>query len=163
MRRRPLHKLVFRLLAFATLFAVAAPAVAQDIVTRTKQGSFDDVRFDLGNAIISTGVSVQSEGNIAAMLGRTAADLGATETVYSRAEFVAFCSAKFSRAMMEADPAYIAFCPFVVFVYEAKAKPGEIVVGYRRPILPPSASDAGRKAATDADALMAKIVADAVK
>ena len=106
---------------------------------------------------------MQSEGNIAAMLGRTAADLGATETVYSRAEFVAFCSAKFSRAMMEADPAYIAFCPFVVFVYEAKAKPGEIVVGYRRPILPPSASDAGRKAATDADALMAKIVADAVK
>ena len=142
---------------------MATPAAAQEIVTRSKQGNFDDVRFELGNAVIATGVSVQSEGNIAAMLGRTASDLGATETVYSRAEFVAFCSAKYSRAMMEADPSNIAFCPFVVFAYEAKAKPGEIVVGYRRPIVPPSQGAASAKAAADAEALLARIVADTVK
>lgn len=153
-----------RLLAFGLVAAMiaASQAHADEIVTRTKQGTFDDVRFDLGNAVIATGVSVQSEGNIAAMLGRTAADVGATETVYSRAEFVAFCSAKYSRAMMEADPANIAFCPFVVFAYETKAKPGEIVVGYRKPVAPASQGAAGAKAAADAEALMAKIVDDTV-
>lgn len=141
----------------------AVPTFGQEIVTRTKKATFEDVRFDLGNAVIATGVSVQSEGNIAAMLGRTAADLGATDTVYNRAEFVSFCSAKYSRAMMEADPANIAYCPFVVFAYETKAKPGEIVVGYRRPTLPANQSAASQKAAADADALLARIVADTVK
>ena len=97
------------------------------------------------------------------MLGRTAADVGATQTVYHHADFIAFCSAKYSRAMMEADPTNIAFCPFTVFIYETKAKPGEIVVGYRRPILPANPSAAAAKAAADVDALMAKIVEDAVK
>lgn len=161
---KPAH-LLSRLFATGLLALAAAtsPTRADEIVTRTKQGTFDDVRFDLGNAVIATGVSVQSEGNIAAMLGRTAADVGATETVYSRAEFVAFCSAKYSRAMMEADPANIGFCPFVVFAYETKAKPGEIVVGYRKPVVPLSQGAAGAKAAADAEALMAKIVADTVK
>ena len=161
--RTQYYLLGYLLAGLALLLSPLVPAAAQEIVTRTKSGTFDDVRFDLGNAVIATGVSVQSEGNIAAMLGRTAADLDATETVYSRAEFVAFCSAKFSRAMMDADPANIAFCPFVVFAYETKAKPGEVVVGYRRPTVPSSQSDASRKAAAAADALMAKIVADTVK
>ncbi len=141
----------------------ALPVAAQEIVSRTKQGTFDDVRFELGNAVIATGVAVQSEGNVAAMLGRTAADVGAVETVYSRAEFISFCSAKYSRAMMEADPANMAFCPFVVFAYETKAKPGEIVVGYRRPTVPASQNAAAQKAAAEVDALLAKIVAETVK
>jgi hypothetical protein len=150
-------------LALLALAGIATVAEAQEIVTRTKQGTFDDIRFELGNAVIATGVSVQSEGNIASMLGRTAADVGATETVYSRAEFIAFCSARYSRAMMEADPTNIAFCPFVVFAYEAKAKPGEIVVGYRRPVVPASQGPAAVKAAADVEALLAKIIADTVK
>ena len=161
---RNLLRLVASIMPLVMVLATPlAPAFAQDIVTRTKQGTFDDVRFELGNAVIATGVSVQSEGNIAAMLGRTATDVGATETVYSRAEFIAFCSAKYSRAMMEADPTNIAFCPFVVFAYETTAKPGEIVVGYRRPVVPASQGPASVKAAADVDALLAKIVADTVK
>jgi uncharacterized protein (DUF302 family) len=144
-------------------FAAPVPARADELVTRTKKGTFDDVRFDLGNAVIATGVAVQSEGNVAAMLGRTAADVGAVETVYNRAEFVSFCSAKYSRAMMEADATNMGFCPFVVFAYETKAKPGEIVVGYRRPLVPATQNAAAQKAAADVDALLAKIVAETVK
>ena len=155
------------LVGVALVIAAIAPAmsaaVAQDIVTRSKRGDFDDVRFDLGNAVIATGVAIQSQGNIAAMLGRTAADLGASETVYDRAEFVAFCSAKYSRAMMEADPTNIAFCPFVVFIYTTKAKPDEIVVGYRRPTVPASQGPAAAKAAADATSLLDRIVAETVK
>ena len=148
-------------IVLATL--TGSPVYSQDIVIRTKQGTFDDVRFELGNAVIATGVAVQSEGNIASMLGRTAADVGATETVYKHADFIAFCSAKYSRAMMEADPTNIAFCPFTVFIYETKFKPGEIIVGYRRPVVPSNQGTASAKAAADVDALLAKIVAEAVK
>ena len=160
--RRPIFVSFCALLLMTSAGAVV-PAFAQDIVTRMKTGSFDDVRFDLGNAVIATGVAVQSEGNVAAMLGRTAADVGAVDTVYNRAEFIAFCSAKYSRAMMEADPTNMAFCPFVVFAYETKAKPGEVVIGYRRPTVPASQNAAAQKAAADVDALLGRIVAETVK
>jgi hypothetical protein len=73
------------------------PAAAQDIVSRVKKGDYDDVRMDLNTAVLATGVSIQSQGNVAAMLGKTAADLGAMQTVYANAEFIAMCSARYSR------------------------------------------------------------------
>jgi uncharacterized protein (DUF302 family) len=153
---------VVRGLALCLLFG-AASACAQEIVTRSKQADFDDVRMDLGSAVLATGVTIQSQGNIAAMLGKTAADLGATETVYARAEFIAICSAHYSRALMEADPANIAFCPFTVFAYEAKAKPGEVVVGYRPIAVPAGQSAVARVAAAEINALLLRIVEQAVK
>jgi uncharacterized protein (DUF302 family) len=139
------------------------PTVAQEIVTRSKTGDFDDVRMDLNSAILATGVTIQSQGNIAAMLGKTASDLGATETVYARAEFVAICSAHFSRTLMEADPTNVAFCPFTVFAYEAKAKPGEIVVGYRPVQVPASQGERAKAAADAVNKLLAGIVEQTVK
>jgi hypothetical protein len=50
----------------------------------------------------------------------------------------------------------------VVFIYEAAAKPGETVVGYRRPSVV-SSSEASKKALADIDALLDGIVKDAVK
>ena len=156
--------LLTRLHAAAVVLLVStAPVLAQEIVTRTKPGNFDDVRMDLGNAILATGVTIQSQGNIAAMLGKTAADLGATETVYARAEFVAICSAHYSRTLMEADPTNLAFCPFTVFAFEAKAKPGEIVVGYRPVAVPAGQSARARAAAADVNALLQRIIDETVK
>jgi hypothetical protein len=43
-----------------------------------------------------------------------------------------FCSAVASRQAMEADIGNIAFCPYVLFVYEAADDPGTVVVGFRR-------------------------------
>jgi uncharacterized protein (DUF302 family) len=146
------------LLLFGTM-----PAAAQEIVTRVKTGDYDDVRMDLNTAVLATGVSIQSQGNVAAMLGKTAADLGATQTVYAHAEFIAMCSARYSRALMEADPLNMAFCPFTVFIYETKAKPGEIVIGYRPLVLPSGASAAAKAAAVDVNALLGRIVEQAVK
>jgi uncharacterized protein (DUF302 family) len=157
------HGFYRAVLAGVILLATSMAGDAQEIVTRTRRGSFDDVRFDLGNAVIATGVTIQSQGNIAAMLGRTAADVGATETVYARAEFIAICSVRYSRALMEADPANLAFCPFTVFIYEAKTKPDEIVVGYRPVQVPVTQSATARNAAAEVNALLQKIVDDAVK
>ncbi len=95
------------------------------------------------------------------MLARTGKDVGSEKQIYRHAEYVTFCSAKLSRAMMEADPANIAMCPYVIFFYETAAKPGEVVVGYRRPVL--RGNDKSKAALKEVDALLAGILKEAAK
>jgi hypothetical protein len=151
-------------LAVAVVLSMScsAAAAAQAIGTYSKAASYEDVKFELSDAIIRRGLVVDHIGQIGAMLDRTGPDVGSTRPLYTRAEFFTFCSAKYSRAMMEADLGNIAFCPFVVFIYEAANKPGETVVGYRKPPLA-SVGEASKKALADFDALLDGIVKDAVK
>ena len=65
------------------------------------------------------------------MLKRTAGDVGASKELYKDAEFFTFCSAVVSRSVMESDIGDIAYCPYVVFVYEEAAMPGKVTVGFR--------------------------------
>jgi uncharacterized protein (DUF302 family) len=127
----------------------------------SKKGGYDDVRFDLQNAIISRGLTVDFNGQISKMLERTGADVGSTKSIYKQAEYFTFCSAKLSRTTMEADPLNVGFCPYVVFIYETAAAPGTIHVGYRRPQLQGSVES---KAALEAvERLLDSIAKDAVK
>jgi uncharacterized protein (DUF302 family) len=147
------------LLAAAIL--LPARADAEELITRSKAAAFDDVKFELDNAITSRGLVVDHTGNVAGMLDRTGADVGSTKKLYRHAEYVVFCSAKLSRAMMEADPANVGFCPFVVFIYEREDKQGEVVVGARPP---PGRGDAASRAAlAEVEGLLKGIVEDAVK
>jgi hypothetical protein len=148
--------------AILIVLAATAPARAADeLFTRSKAGSFEDVKFDLSNAIIDRGLVVDHTGNIAGMLERTGADVGSTKQLYRHAEYFVFCSAKLSRAMMEADSANVGICPFVVFAYELADKPGEIVVGFRKP--PARGGDASRKSLEAVASLLEAIVEEAVK
>jgi uncharacterized protein (DUF302 family) len=149
------------LLLSAVVSAGVAPAAAEGFETRTKAGSFEDVKFDLTNAIIERGLVIDHTGNVAAMLERTGAEVGSTKALYRRGEYMIFCSAKLSREMMEADPANMGLCPFVVFLYERADKPGEIVVGHRHPTA--RGSPASLAAIAVVQALLRGIVADAVK
>jgi uncharacterized protein (DUF302 family) len=151
-------------LALAVVLSVSCStaAVGQTINTYSKAASYEDVKFELNDAIIKRGLVVDHVGQIGTMLDRTGPDVGSTKPLYTRAEFFTFCSAKYSRAMMEADLGNIAFCPFVVFIYEAVNKPGETVVGYRKPPLA-SGDEASKKALSDIDTLLDGIVKDAVK
>lgn len=153
MIRRFAAVLVCLLLPFA-----AAP---QDVRTVTTKAAFDDVKFELTNAIIARGLNLETEGNIARMLDRTAADVGATRTVYRSAVYLAFCSARYSRLIMEADASGAAFCPFTIFLYETTAKAGEVVVGYRR--FGAARSEGLAKAFAEVESLLDGIIADAVK
>ena len=111
--------------------SVAVSAVsAKTLRTYTIKAEYDDVRFELTNAIIDRGLKVQSNGKIAAMLKRTGVVAGSTKPVYKHAEYFSFCSVKLSREMMEADPANVGHCPFVIFIYVAAGKTDEVVVGY---------------------------------
>ncbi|WP_053086146.1 hypothetical protein [Nitratireductor soli] len=110
----------------------ATPALADDDVTlyQTKE-PFEDIAFNVGDAIINRGYVVDYHGMIGEMLQRTAADVGADKALYRNAEFFQFCSAVMSRAVMEEDPGNIAYCPYIVFAYETEDAPGIVNVGFR--------------------------------
>jgi uncharacterized protein (DUF302 family) len=142
---------------------LSTPLLAQDggLAIRAKQASYDDVKFELQNAIVSRGLVVDFNGNVGGMLERTGADVGSAKPIYRQAEYFTFCSAKLSRATMEADPANVGFCPYVVFIYATAAQPGTVHVGYRRP--QPRGSDAARAALHEVEQLLEAIVTDALK
>ncbi len=145
-------------------FAFAVPALAADpphlALVKTK-AKFDDVRDDLVNAVTKRGLVVDYTAYIGAMLDRTAKDVGATKKVYARAEAIQFCSATLSRKTMEADPANIVFCPYVIAIYTLAADPGTVHVAFRRTQLVGSAES--RAALKAVDDLLAGIVREAVK
>jgi Domain of unknown function DUF302 len=149
------------LLLSGFIVAATSNVSAQDLKTYSKKGSYEDVKFELNDAVIRRGLAIDYTGHINKMLERTGADVGSTKRVYSNAEFFMFCSAKLSRDMIEADPANVGYCPYVIFLYEAADTPGDIVVGYRRP--QPQGSAASRKALAAIDTLLDGIVKDAVK
>ncbi len=153
-----------RFAALAFLFAFAMPAQAADpahlMLVKTK-AKFEDVKEDVVNAVTKRGLVVDYTAQIGTMLDRTAKDVGATKQVYARAEAVQFCSATLSRKMMEADPANIVFCPYVIVVYSLAADPGTVHVGYRRP--QQAGTPASRAALKAVDDLLSGIVREAVK
>lgn len=106
---------------------------AQNAVIKsyTIEGSYEDVLFDLGEALTNKGLVIDNRAHVANMLNRTAKDVGATSTVYKHGQVLEFCSAKLSRAAMEADPLNMGFCPYTMFVYQTTAKPGNVTVGFR--------------------------------
>lgn len=156
-----------RIFARVCLFALLAMpllthgVLAQELVTYTKKGAFDDARFVLTNAITNRGLVIDNNGKVGDMLTRTGKDVGSTKAVYKAAEYFAFCSAKLSREMMEADAANLGYCPFIMFAYETAAKPGEVVVGYRK--LPIVGNAGSSKAFGEINAMLDAIAKEAAK
>lgn len=151
-------------IALALLYAgMPVHAQTSESIFRTykKAAAYEDVKFELNNAIIEKGLALDHTGAIGRMLDRTGADVGSDKAIYKNAEYLSFCSARFSRRMMEADPANIAFCPFIIFIYEDAAQPGTTVVGYRR--LPIIGGEASQKALTEIDALLDSIAREATQ
>ncbi|ROR32203.1 DUF302 domain-containing protein [Inmirania thermothiophila] len=146
----------------ALLLALAADraAAGETLVVRTVQASFDEVAAFLQEAIQGKGLVIDNISRVGEMLARTAGDVGATRKVYRRAEVYQFCSARYSRAMVEADPRNLAFCPYRIALYELADRPGLVHVAYWRlaPLAPPGSG----KALADVDALVESIVGDAL-
>lgn len=117
-----------RAAAFA-LALLAAPAMAGEVVVYEADVSYDDALFGLENAIVNRGYVVDQTNQVAEMLERTKADVGATRTVFTHGVTMAFCSATLSRRMMEIDPLTLAYCPYTLFVSETPD--GVVRVGYR--------------------------------
>jgi len=141
--------------------AVASPAQADAGAIRvfSTQESFDDVFFNVENAIVDRGYVIDYVAHIGKMLKRTAADVGAMKTIYLDARTLQFCSAVLSRNTMEADPANIAYCPYAIFVFERADAPGTVHVGFRP--LPADASEESREALSAVNRLLEEISIEA--
>jgi uncharacterized protein (DUF302 family) len=113
----------------------------------------------LESAITDEGLVINAVGNIATMLERTGADLGG-EKLYLHGESLEFCSAVYSRRMMEADPHSIVFCPYVIAIYELAAEPDTIYIGYQR--VPIVGDETSRQALQDVEDLIDRITNNAM-
>ncbi len=121
--------LVISLLIYLCSSLVIAAGNPPIKIYETK-AEFSDIRENLINAIINRGYVLDFNGRVGDMLKRTRDDVGGKH-LYRNAEYMAFCSAVLSRIMMEADIRNMGYCPYVVIVYESRANPGTISVGYR--------------------------------
>ncbi len=139
------HGLATLTLLLGLLLGAVPAAAADDLVVKSKKAKFDDVRENVVMAIENRGMKIDHQSYIADMLERTGKDIGATRKVYVRGDQIQFCKADLSRAMMEADPRNIVYCPFSVSVYTLPRDPDTVYVAYRRPQAP-SGSPATRKA-----------------
>lgn len=157
----PIRTVIVVFVVLTSLVLTTDGRAADTFKTYVKQGDYDDVRFELTEAIVARGLKLDLNGHVADMLKRTGADLGDSTPIYKQGEYFLFCSAKLSRDMMAVDPAFIGFCPFTLFLYETSAKPGEIVVGYRR--FPDVKSEAARKALGAVDALLDGVARQAIE
>lgn len=147
-------------LALAVVLASTAHA-EETFKTYSAKADYDDVRFELSEAIVSRGLKVDLNGHVADMLKRTGADVGSAKPIYKHGEYFIFCSAKLSREMMEADPELIGLCPFALFIYETEARAGEVFVGYRQ--MPKGGSDRAQKALAAVEKLLDGIARQAVQ
>ncbi len=99
-------------------FLYSGIASAEQTVTYTFKGSFDDATFNVESAILDKGLVIDHVSHTGEMLARTGSDLGATKEIYKAADIFLFCSAVLSRKMMEINPLNIAHCPYSIFVFE---------------------------------------------
>jgi uncharacterized protein (DUF302 family) len=118
----------------AVCFSVSGPAMSAggDVSTRIAvDQSFEEAVESLRDAIVNRGYKVDYNGHIGEMLDRTAEDVGATKRIFNGAEIFTFCSAVVSRSVMEHDPTDIAYCPYVLFVYEKDNSDEGVTIGFR--------------------------------
>ena len=140
---------------------LAGSAVADGIKTYKVKGDFDSVAFDVESTIVDKGLVIDTKGDVGRMLQRTGQDVSSdAKEIYVGAKYFAFCSAVLSRKMMEADPGTMGLCPYVVFVYETKANPGVVVVGFRK--LEDVGSDEAEDALEEIDEWLDGIVRSAI-
>ena len=152
----------------ALSLAASGAAAAAELgykALKIKSG-FEDVEFDLKDAIVNRGFLIDYEGHIGKMLSRTSKAVGSvtelgSKSPYKNAKYYQFCSAKLTHEVVSANPLNISICPYVVFLVELKSEPGVIHVGYRRPFAGPSAVT--KKAVDKVEALLLAIITEAAK
>lgn len=115
-----------------SLLAALARADEEPIVVHRVAGEFQDLRDRVVFAIEQKGLTVAHASNVGRMLNRTGRDLGVKTQTYGDAEVIEFCSSTIAREVTEADPRYVALCPYAITVYTLVAEPGAVYVAYRR-------------------------------
>ena len=112
----------------AIFLALATPSMADEAVIYPFDGSFEDARFAVENAILGQGLVIDYVSHVGEMLNRTGADVGSDVKLFENADIFIFCSAVVSREVMEADPMNLVHCPYGIFVAD---RDGQVMIGHR--------------------------------
>ena len=125
----------FRLTPCATALALALssaiPAYADGFFTVDVQAEYDDVVFNVEQAITNQGLVIDHVNYIGDMLARTKDDVGGGKDLFVNAQVFSFCSASLSRQAMEAKLRNIQFCPYGIYVFQSAEEGAPVTVGYR--------------------------------
>lgn len=113
------------------MLSTSVRAAGDDVSTLITEQGFEEAVDSVRGAIINRGYSVDYNGHIGEMLDRTAKDVGATKRIFKGAEIFSFCSAVMSRDVLEHDASDIAYCPYVIFVYEEASADEGVKIGFR--------------------------------
>ncbi|MEM9029124.1 MAG: DUF302 domain-containing protein [Pseudomonadota bacterium] len=153
----------------AGALAIGSPAVqaetkALGYQSMSVEAAFEDVVFDIKDAIVNRGLVIDYTGHVDKMLERTSKAVGSetaagSKSPYLHAKYFQFCSAKITHEVVSANALNLAICPYVVFAYELKSKPGTVHVGFRRPIADPSRRS--QAALAKVEALLLEIIKEA--
>ena len=152
------------LLVTTNVFAGASAEGPVQAEYKTTQMVKDDYSFVVDavkGAIGDRGIKINGVNFIGKMLHRTAAAVGATKDIYKHGQAYNFCSSTLSRATMEADPHNIAFCPYIITIYELTNEPGNVYITYRKPLV--VGNEASKKSLKAIGDLLDDIVKDALK
>lgn len=142
--------MIHRFLLLTTLLAPSV-GLAGEPMMRVLDANFEDVAFDLENAIVNQGLVIDWISHIGNMLDRTGDAVDGSEPIYTQAAVYNFCSAQLSRQVMQLNPTNIQYCPYGIFVYEAVDAAGQVVIGHTVFDSPDMA---------EVNALLDKIIAD---
>ena len=131
------RKMASLLLASFLLVALTQQSFSADRYIKTVEGEFEDVMFDLQDAIVNEGLVIERTGDIGEMLERTADAVEGAKTgvdkTFANAKYLLFCSARLTHKATALDPRNISMCPFIVFAYDNPKDAGKVSVGYRNP------------------------------
>ncbi|NOY65844.1 MAG: DUF302 domain-containing protein [Gammaproteobacteria bacterium] len=163
---RKLKIIVMTCMLSFTLSTFAGASVLDSLNTsyKTTRMVKDDYVFvvdSVKGAIGDRGIKINGVNFIGKMLHRTASAVGATKHIYKYGQAYNFCSSTLSRATMEADPHNIAFCPYIITIYELLDEPGNVYITYRKPVVVGNA--ASKKSLKAIGDLLDGIVKDALE
>ena len=117
--------------------ALVATGHSQSRYVKTVEAEFDDVFFDLKEAVIGSGLVIEHIGHVGKMLERTASAVTGNGDkdmqTYKFAKYLQFCSATITHKATGLDPANLSICPFLLYAFETTKDPGKVSVGYRNP------------------------------
>jgi len=144
----------------AALLSAAPCGLAQQVAHFTAAGGYDEIRQLLIIAVENQGLVVDHRSNVGDMLARTGKDLGDSRQLYQQAEVLQFCSANYSRQMMDAAPELLAYCPFGIGIYTLPGESATVHLVYRR-MRTEGLEPAAAQALQRIDALLEQIVREA--
>jgi len=123
---------------------------------KTVEANFAQVFQDLQDEVVNKGLVIDYIGHVDTMLERTSEASGVEKSPYLHAKYFQFCSSALTHEAVAADSQNLAMCPYLVFAYETRAKPGTVSVGFREPTL--TSSEKSQAAATKVRNLLQGIV-----